>query len=149
MDTESRTKRLSHNVSILIFHFVCPTKYRRVVFDDIVEKKLVEICSGIELRYDWITFLELGVDKDHVHFLVQSLPNHSPSEIIGAIKSISARIIFKECPEVKEKLWGGEFWSDGFYVSTVGKNQNEKVIKEYVKNQGIEEEYTQLKLKIK
>lgn len=128
--------RLSHNVSNLVYHFVCPAKYRRVVFDDTVDEKLKQICLGIELRYDWIHFLEIGVDKDHVHFLIQSTPNYSPTKIIKTVKSITARQIFAECPEVKKKLWGGEFWTDGYFVGTVGKNQNEEVIQEYVKNQG-------------
>lgn len=76
------------------------------------------------------------MDKDHVHFLIQSTPNYSPTKIIKTVKSITARQIFAECPEVKKKLWGGEFWTDGYFVGTVGKNQNEEVIQEYVKNQG-------------
>lgn len=138
---------MSHNVSNLVYHFVCPAKYRRVVFDNKVDAKLKEICLGIELRYDNIRFLEIGVDKDHVHFLVQSVPSESPSNIIKIIKSITARQIFKDCPEVKKKLWGGQFWSDGYFVETVGKNQNENVISEYVKNQGKQDgEYKQLHL---
>ena len=127
---------LSHNVSNLVYHIVCPAKYRRVVFDDIVEEHLRQICLGIELRYEYIRFLEIGVDRDHVHFLIQSTPNYAPAEIVKVIKSITARQIFVECPQVKKKLWGGQFWSDGYFVSTVGRNQNETVIKEYVRNQG-------------
>ena len=139
---------LSHNVSNLVYHFVCPAKYRRVVFDDNVDETLSQICEGVEIRYEWIEFLEIGVDKDHVHFLIQSTPNHSPSEIIKTVKSITARRIFVEHPEVKKQLWGGEFWSDGYFVSSVGKNTNEKVIQEYVKNQGTQDEYKQLYMKV-
>lgn len=142
--------KLSHNVSNLVYHIVCPAKYRRVVFDDSVEGHLRNICLGIEERYEYIHFLEIGVDKDHVHFLVQSLPTKSPSEIVRVIKSITARQIFKECPQVKKKLWGGEFWTDGYFVATVGKNQNETVIKEYVKNQGKQDcEYKQIHLNLR
>jgi len=52
------------------------------------------------------------------------------------IKSITAKKIFQEHPEVKKKLWGGEFWSDGYFVSTVGQHGNESTIANYVKNQG-------------
>ena len=97
---------LSHNVSNLVYHFVCPAKYRRSVFSDNVEAHLWNICQEIELRYDYIKFLEIGADKNHVHFLVQSTPNYSPSQIIKIIKSITARQIFLECPEVKKWLWG-------------------------------------------
>ena len=85
----------SHNVSVLIYHFVCPAKYRRVVFSEEVDKTLREICVEIEKRYE-IRFLEIGVDKDHVHFLIQSVPTYSPTKIITMIKSITAREIFKK-----------------------------------------------------
>ena len=138
---------LSHNVSNLVYHFVCPAKYRRVVFDESVEESLRQICEGIELRYEWIEFLEIGVDKDHVHFLIQSVPDRSPSEIIRTIKSLTARRIFAEHPEVKKKLWGGEFWTDGYFVSTVGKNTTESIVRDYVKNQGTQDSYKQLYFK--
>ena len=105
-------------------------------------------CEGIELRWDWIRFLEVGTDGDHVHYLVQSTPEHSPTEIVRLIKSVTARRIFAEHPEVKRMLWGGEFWSDGYFVSTVGKFTSEDVIAEYVKNQGKEKEYRQLLLNL-
>ena len=138
---------LSHNVSNLVYHIVCPAKYRRIIFDENVEEHLRQICLEIEKRYDYIKFLEIGADNDHVHFLVQSSLNYSPTQIVKTIKSITARQIFVECPQVKKKLWGGEFWTDGYFVATVGKNQNETVIKEYVKNQGKQvAEYRQLHL---
>ena len=116
-----------------------------VVFDEPVDEKIRQICLEIEKRFDYIRFLEIGTDGDHVHFLVQSNPNYSPSQIVKTIKSITARKIFVECPQVRKKLWGGQFWTDGYFVSTVGKNQNESVIKEYVRNQGKQDaEYTQL-----
>ena len=97
------------------------------------------------LRYEWIEFLEIGTDQDHVHFLIQSTPDHSPSEIARVVKSITARRVFAEHPEVKKQLWGGEFWSDGYFVSTVGKYTNESVIRQYVKNQGgTQDSYKQL-----
>ena len=134
----------SHNVSVLMYHYVCPAKYRRVVFSEEVDKTLREICDEIEIRYE-IRFLEIGVDKDHVHFLVQSVPTYSPTKIITIIKSITAREVFKRHPEVKKILWGGEFWSDGYFVSTVSKHGNEDVISKYVRNQGKEIEYKQLR----
>jgi REP element-mobilizing transposase RayT len=117
---------------------VCPAKYRRVVFDEKIEKTLTNICKEISLRYE-IQFLEIGVDKDHVHFLVQSVPIYSPTKIIRIIKSITAREIFLKHPEVKKKLWGGEFWTDGYYVSTVSKHGDENIITNYIQNQGINE----------
>jgi len=139
----SEYKHKSHNVSVIMYHFVCPAKYRRIVFSEEVDKGIKEICEEIEKRYD-IKFLEIGTDKNHVHFLIQSVPKLSPTQIIRLVKSITAKEIFLRYPEVKKKLWGGEFWSDGYYVSTVGKHGNETAIGKYVKEQGVEKEYKKL-----
>ena len=125
----------SHNVSVLLYHFVCPAKYRRVVFSEEIDQTLKELCLEISKRYE-IHFVEIGTDKDHVHYLVQSVPKFSPTKIITIIKSITAKQMFKRHPEVKKDLWGGEFWSDGYFVSSVGQHGNEKSIQDYVKKQG-------------
>ena len=108
----SRLIRKSHNKSVLIYHFVIPTKYRRVVFDPEVDEVLKEVCIEIADRYQ-IEFLGIGTDGDHVHFLVQSVPRYSVTKIITMIKSLTARQIFQRVPSVKKQLWGGEFWTDG------------------------------------
>jgi putative transposase len=127
----------SHNVTVLIYHLVFPAKYRRAVFDDHVDDVVKEVCLDIEKRYQ-LKFLEIGTDKDHVHFLVQSVPTYSVTKIVTVIKSLTAREVFRRCPEVKEQLWGGEFWTDGYFGGTVGKHGNEDTIANYVKSQGIE-----------
>ena len=131
----------SHNVTVLIYHLVFPAKYRRAVFDKNVDTVLKDICLDIENRYQ-VKFLEIGTDKDHIHFLIQSVPTYSVTKIVTMIKSITAREVFKRCPHVKKQLWGGELWTDGYYVATVGKHGNEDVIGNYVKSQG--NEYRQL-----
>ena len=118
-----------------MYHIVCPAKYRRKIFTESVEKTLKETCEGISERYE-ITFVEVGADEDHVHFLVQSVPMYSPKRIVQRIKSITAIEIFKLHPEVKEKLWGGKFWTSGYYVNTVGQYGNVDIIKNYVQNRG-------------
>lgn len=133
----------SHNVSVLLYHFVCPAKYRRVVFSDEVDQTLKNICVEIAKRYE-IHFVEIGTDKDHVHFLVQSVPKYSPTKIVTIIKSITAKEIFKRHPEVRKILWGGEFWSDGYFVGSVGQHGNEKSIQNYVKKQGTLNQYKEL-----
>lgn len=74
----------------------------------------------IEKRYQ-IKFLEIGADEDHAHFLVPSVPTYSVAKLVTLIKSLTARHIFKECPEVKKQSLGGKFWSDDFFASTVGR----------------------------
>ena len=110
----SKLIRKEHNASIVMYHIVCPAKYRRAVINPEVDEKIREICEGIEARYE-IIFLEIGTEKDHVHFLVQSVPTYSPAKIVQTIKSITAKKIFEACPEVKKALWGGEFWTRGYY----------------------------------
>ncbi len=127
----------SHNVSKLMYHFVFPTKYRKVVIDEEVDLVIKETCIEIEKRYE-INFVEIGTDKDHVHFLIQSAPTYSPAQIVKIVKSLTAKEVFARCPEVKKKLWGGNFWSSGYYVTTVSEHGNEEVIANYVKNQGNE-----------
>ena len=127
----------SHNVTVLIYHLVFPAKYRRAVIDRDVDGVLKEVCLEIEKRYQ-VKFLEIGTDKDHVHFLVQSVPTYSVTKLVTMIKSLTAREVFKRCPQVKEQLWGGEFWTDGYYAGTVGKHGNETIIGNYVKEQGKE-----------
>jgi putative transposase len=124
-----------HNVTVLLYHIVCPAKYRKAVFTREVEVELRAVCKEIELRYE-IEFLEIGTDRDHVHFLVQSAPNYSPSKVVRIIKSLTAREIFARVPGVKKMLWGGEFWSKGFFMATVGQHGGEDVIGAYVKKQG-------------
>jgi len=124
-----------HNVSVLLYHLVFPAKYRRAVLDGQVDEVLKEVCLAIAQRYQ-IKFLEIGTDQDHVHFLVQSVPTYSVTKIVMLVKSLTAREIFVRCPQVKKQLWGGEFWTDGYYASTVGKHGNERMIGNYVKEQG-------------
>ncbi|MFA5783079.1 MAG: IS200/IS605 family transposase [Bacteroidales bacterium] len=137
---ESQYIRKSHNVSVLLYHFVCPAKYRRVVFSSEVDQTMIAVCEEIEKRYE-IHFLEIGTDNNHVHFLVQSVPKQSATQIITILKSIIAKKVFEKHPEVKKQLWGGEFWTDGFFVNTVSKFGDENSISKYVREQGLEKEY--------
>ncbi|TAL70143.1 MAG: IS200/IS605 family transposase [Bacteroidetes bacterium] len=129
-----------HNVNILLYHLVCSAKYRKAVFTNKVENELKKICDEISERYE-IKFIKIGVDVDHVHFLIQSVPMYSPKKIVQTIKSITEIEIFRRCPKVKYQLWGGEFWSKGYYISTVGRHGNEEIIQNYVKEQGQQENY--------
>ena len=139
----SQPIRKEHNVSILLYHLVCPAKYRRVVMVESVDSVLRDICLEIAARYE-ITFLEIGVADDHVHFLVQSVPSYSPTKVVRIIKSLTAREVFRRVSHVKRQLWGGEFWTDGYYISTVGQHGSEDQIRQYVARQGHGKTYTKL-----
>ena len=124
-----------HNKSLLLYHIVCPAKYRKKAFTEEVEETLKTTCIGIGERYE-LHFVEIGIDEDHVHFLVQSIPTISPSQIVQLIKSITAKEIYSKHPEVKKVLWGGHIWTTGFYINTVGAYANEEVIRNYVEKRG-------------
>jgi REP element-mobilizing transposase RayT len=100
--------RKEHNVSVLLYHLVCPNKYRKAVITPDVDEKLKEICEEILLRYE-IEFLEIGTDSDHVHFLVQSVRTYSPTKIVRTIKSIMAKEIFRQMLVVKKNNCGANF----------------------------------------
>ena len=143
MSQSSQYIHKSHNVTVLLYHIVSSAKYRRVVLTEEVDKVIGHVCLEIEKRYE-VHFLEIGTDKDHVHFLVQSVPMYSVTKIVTMIKSLIAREVFKQCPEVKEQLWGGEFWGKGYFVNTVGQHGTESMIASYVKKQGLEKDYKKI-----
>jgi len=124
-----------HNVSLLMYHFVSTVKYRKSLLNKEIEQTIKTTCQEISERYE-IIFLEIGADQNHIHFLIQGVPKLSPTQIITIVKSLLAKEIFKIHPEVKKQLWGGQFWTDGFYVNTVSKYGGEKQIERYIQNQG-------------
>lgn len=132
----------SHNKNLIIFHLVCPVKYRRKVFTEENQKTLKSICLELGIRYEY-NFLEIGVDEDHAHFLIQTIPNIWISGIVKTIKSITAKKMFEAHPEVKTFLWGRQFWTDGYYINTVGQYGNLTMLENYVQKQGIKN-YTQI-----
>ena len=99
-----------------------------------------KICIEISERYE-INFVEIGYEPDHVYFLVQSVPSLSVSVITRKLKSITAKQLFQKHLEIKVKLWGGNFWTSGYYANTVGQYANEEVIKKYIENQGKAKRY--------
>ena len=124
-------------------------KYRKKL---LLEKERVEfikhICFEIGKRY-WFEFDAIGTDGDHVHVFVGAAPKYSPSKVMQIIKSISAKQMFKAFPEIKKELWGGEFWSDGGYIGTVGDGVTAEIILNYIEEQGTPEEkegYKQMNL---
>jgi len=113
--------------------------------DKKVEGAIVEALKGLKERYA-IEISTAGFDQNHVHILCRFLPKYSGGQVIKVIKSISGKRIFEEAPEVKKELWGGEFWTDGYYIATISGKGNKGVIEKYIKNQGRENDIGQLRL---
>ena len=134
-----------HNVSECYYHIQITIKYRRDIFEEEEEEYMNEIMSGFKERYH-IDIQTVGYDGNHVHILCRFLPKYSGGQVIRIIKSITSRLLFKKFPEIKKQLWGGEFWSDGYYIGTISPRGDKNVIEKYIKNQGREEDVKQLKI---
>jgi len=111
-------------------------KYRKKIITDEIFELMKKICKGIKERY-YFKFDAIGHEEDHVHILVRGAPRYSPSRIVQVCKSILAIQIFKKFPKLKEDVfWGGEFWSDGGHIDTVGDGRGLNEVKKYVLSQG-------------
>ena len=127
------------------YHIVFPVKYRKALLRPAIEERIKQLSKEIEERYE-ITMEQIGLDQDHIHLLCSFHPKYSVGSVVQKFKSITARELFKTFPELKKELWGGEFWSDGYYVGTVSEKGNWKAVEKYVKNQGKKPEDIQLRL---
>ena len=126
--------RWYHNVSECNYHIQITVKYRKSLLDKEVESKIKEVLSGFKERFA-IGIYEIGFDQNHLHILCQFLPKYSGGQVIGLIKKLTAQRVLK-LPQVKRELWGGEFWTDGYYIGTVSKKGNRQTIELYIQNQG-------------
>ena len=124
----------AHSVFLLNYHLILVVKYRRKVFDDTISERAKEIFSRIAPNYN-ITLQEWGHDGDHVHILFRAHPNTAISKFINAYKSASSRLLKKEYPSIREKLWKEQFWSQSFCLLTTGGAPLE-IVKEYIQTQG-------------
>jgi putative transposase len=127
--------RSNHCVYDAHYHIVFPVKYRKALLDERLKAVIPEIAKEIEERYE-VGFEKIGTDGDHIHILCSYHPKYSGSQIVGMFKSVTARELFKRFPELRKQLWGGEFWSDGYYLATVSERGNWNTVKQYVENQG-------------
>lgn len=124
----------AHSVFLLHYHLILVVKYRRQVFTDEISERAKEIFSYIAPSYK-IELVEWNHDKDHVHILFKGQPKTEMSKFINAYKSASSRLLKKEFPIIRQKLWKEMFWSQSFCLLSSGGAPIE-VIKEYIKNQG-------------
>ena len=118
------------------YHIVFPVKYRKALLEPPVAEAIVKIASEISLRYE-IEFEKIGCDLNHIHILCSFSPTkYKGGDVVRIFKSLTARELFKQFPQLRKDLWGGQFWSDGYYLATVGERGNWNIVKKYVENQG-------------
>ncbi len=132
---EGRVRKGYHCAWQIHYHIVFPVKYRKALLDREVVEIIRDTAVGIQERYE-IEIEALGMDKDHIHVLCGGHTKLSVGRIVQIFKSVTAREIFRRKPSVKEELWGGEFWTDGYYVATVGEKANWSTVEKYVQRQG-------------
>ena len=137
--------RWYHNVSEPYYHIQLTIKYRKALLNPKVETTILNSLKGFKERYA-IEITQVGFDQNHIHILCSFLPKFSGGQVIKIIKSISAKHIFQQAPEIKKELWGGEFWTDGYYFATVSGRGDRKIIEKYIQQQGRANDVKQLKL---
>ena len=133
--TNDTVRKAYHCVWQIHYHIVFPVKYRKALLDEEVTEIIQQTAEGIAERYA-IEMEAIGCDKDHIHLLCGAHPKVAPSKIVQIFKSITAGEIFSRKPSIKKELWGGEFWTDGYYVATVVERGNWDTVEQYVQKQG-------------
>ena len=124
MEKEKSTVKKGYHCAWQIhYHIVFPVKYRKSLLDKSITMEITKIAHEIEERYE-IEMERIGCDKTHIHLLCNAHPKYAPGQLVRVFKSITARELFHRFPELRKELWGGEFWSDGYYVGTVGERGN-------------------------
>jgi|SRR3989344_3583819 len=127
--------RTHHQAYDAHYHLVFTIKYRKALLNHDIPLAISALAQEIAKRYD-IEFEKIGYDQDHLHILCSFPPKYGGSDVARIFKSITARKLFQQFPALKKELWGGEFWSDGFYLATVSERGNWKAVEQYVANQG-------------
>src|ERR1017187_741808 len=128
--------KMSHCAYDAHYHIVFPVKYRKALLNTQIGEAIAKIANEIHIRYD-IEFEKIGCDLNHIHILCSFPPTqYKGGDVVRIFKSITGHQLFKQFPQLRKDLWGGEFWSDGYYLATVGERGNWNIVKKYVENQG-------------
>ena len=139
--------KTSHSVYKIRYHIVTAIKYRKLLLNSEIEACIKETLKEISERYE-IMIDEVGFDQNHIHIFCGAAPRIAPLQLVSIIKSITARKVFEKFPKLKkEELWGGQFWSHGKYIGTVGEAASEKVIRKYIRNQSLDNKEAETRLK--
>lgn len=144
-NTDSAVWHWYHNVSECYYHIQLTIKYRRAVLNVLVQQAILDSWKEVKERYT-IEISHVGFDQNHLHILCRFLPKYSGGQVIKLLKSVSAKTTFLRVPEIKQELWGGEFWTDGYYIATVSGRGSKQIMINYIKNQGRQQDVAQLKL---
>jgi putative transposase len=125
-------KRTKQAVYDLKYRFVWIPKYRKKLLTEEVPEYIGKIFQQMAEGYEW-EIEEMAIETKHIHLFIHEPPKYSPAKVVQIVKSISAREIFRRYPEIREQLWAGEIWSDGYFVRSVGDKITTEVIKNYIR----------------
>lgn len=141
----SPIKTTKQAVYDLKYHFVWVPKYRKKLLIGDVAVFVKQVFQRIATEYDW-EIEEMAIQADHVHVFLHAPPKYAPARIVQVMKSISAREIFQQFPQLHKQLWAGEFWNDGYFVRSVGDQVTADIIKKYIRYQSDNNQPKQLGL---
>ncbi len=141
-----KVEKTAHSVYKIRYHMVAAVKYRKALLNKAVAECVKETLRGVSERYE-IAIDEVGFDENHIHIFCGAPPRMAPLRTMSIIKSITARRVFETFPKLKEELWGGEFWSDGKYIGTVGEATSEKVVRRYIRNQSMDKKESEQRIR--
>ena len=143
-------RRTSHAVYDTSYHLVWCPKYRKKIFErGSIKERAEQLIQEIGEEYGF-DIIEMEVSVEHVHILLSFPPSRSIGEVVRIIKSVTARQLFREFPSLKQRLWAGELWEDGYFARTVGDRMTREVIEKYIEHHGdIEQGPAQLELKLR
>jgi len=127
-------RRTAHAAYDTAYHLVWSPKYRKHILKGALAARVEQMFTEIAEAYD-ITIDEMEVSPDHVHLFCSFPPRYSIAQVVGMFKSLSGRAVFREFPQVKRQLWGGEFWEDGYFARTVGDKVTAEMIRKYIQRQ--------------
>ena len=113
------TNKGNHSVYCIQFHYIACIKYRKKILTDKISKRLKEINKSVADSFE-IEIIEQETDKDHIHILFSSKPQIEISKFVNSLKSVSARLLFREFPEIKKGLWKNHLWSPSYFIATTG-----------------------------
>lgn len=130
--------RSSHAIYEIRYHFMWATKYRKPVLTQKIQNQLRRVFHEIAFQYD-LQIDTMGFEKDHCHLLVVAPPRYAPSRVVQILKSLSTKIMLKEAKELKKYYWGGEIWTGGYMLKTVGEGINAENTRKYIQEQGIQQ----------
>jgi putative transposase len=136
-------RRTGHAVYEAGYHLVWCPKYRKKILVGDISQRVEELFLEIATHFDFeIEGCEIA--EDHIHILISFPPRYSFSKVVGIPKSISSSKIFKEFPQIKQKLWGGRLWEQGYFFRTVGEHLTDDFISKYIQEHSFSHE--QLKM---